>query len=152
MLRPRSPQRCDRVREWISLELDGELSRFERVLVDRHVDSCEGCAAFSADVRAFTGALRTAPVEELERPVALPVRRRAPLRSLQVAAATLAVAAVAVGSLASSLREQPRTFRPSPSRAIAVDEAKELLRERQFRVLEERIALTQPRPVGAQPV
>ncbi|MGH3001756.1 MAG: zf-HC2 domain-containing protein [Gaiellaceae bacterium] len=57
------PERCERSRESISLELDGMLSRFERALLERHLRSCASCRAFAVDVRAQTAQLRAAPLE-----------------------------------------------------------------------------------------
>src|SRR6266540_3949060 len=57
VIRTRTPDRCDRVREWISLGLDDELSRIERALAERHLALCDECARFSAEVRAFTAAI-----------------------------------------------------------------------------------------------
>lgn len=109
-------RRCERAREWLSLAVDGELSRFERALVDRHVAGCPECFAFGAEVRAFTHALRAAPAERLTHPVGIPERRRrvVAFRPAQAAAAALAVVAVGAGALSSSLRpEERRAQRPA---------------------------------------
>lgn len=149
----RARHRCDRIQECISLDLDGELSRLERARVDRHLAGCADCKAFRAEVHAFTGALRSAPLEQLERPVALPTRRRVvSLRSFQVAAAAaVAIAAVGLTSLSSALREEQLGAR-APSRAIQVDRGTDQLRARQLQVLTEQVAETLPRPAGIQPV
>ena len=89
-------QRCDRAREWISLQVDGELSEFERIVLEAHVVRCEDCRAFRVDVRGISRELREAPLERLTRPVVLPRRTRFAGRTLQFAAA--AAAAVAVGA------------------------------------------------------
>jgi predicted anti-sigma-YlaC factor YlaD len=153
VFQPRTGQRCERIREWISLELDGELSRIERALVERHLDTCPECSAFAVHVDAFTDALRAAPLEQLERPIALPARSRLRVRSFQVAAAAaLAVGAVGLATLSSSLQERlGATIRPIQG-SVQVDEGREQLRARQLRQLTERIAQTMPRPVGTQPV
>lgn len=144
-------QRCDRIQEWISLEVDDELSRIERALVDRHVAACADCAAFGAHVQAFTAALRDAPLEPLEQPIALPSRRRVPLRSFQVgAAAALAVVAVGIATLSNSLRQDPLGGQISPAAGVA-SEGSDQLRARQLRELTERIAQNS-RAVGTQPV
>jgi anti-sigma factor RsiW len=67
---------CDRARQAVSLHLDGELSQLERALLERHLDRCSACAEFAADASALTQELRVAPLVRLERPVALPLRRR----------------------------------------------------------------------------
>jgi predicted anti-sigma-YlaC factor YlaD len=97
---------CERTRGWLSLRLDGELSEFERALMEAHLSCCAECRAFEADTAAFTFALRSAPLERLEEPVALPQRRRRPARAIQVAAAAAAVlVAASVGSILGSVRE-----------------------------------------------
>ena len=99
--------RCDRARAWIAHDLDGELSDFERALLGAHLDGCAGCRAFAEGTAAVTARLRTARLEELEQPIALPRARTLSLRPLQAVAASLAVAAVGVGTLFGLL--QPAT-------------------------------------------
>lgn len=90
---------CDRAREAVSRELDGELSPFESRLLSAHLGRCAQCRAFGAEVVGATRALRDAPLEQLEQPLTLP-RRRA-LRPVHgSAAAALAAAAVLVLSVA----------------------------------------------------
>ena len=103
---------CDRTREWSALELDGELSEFERVLMRAHLDRCAECRAFAADVAEVAERLRVAPLEPLSRPVTLPVRRRVPaFRNVQVAAAAAVVlAAAGLGGLYGSLRGDEPTL------------------------------------------
>ena len=146
----RARHRCDRIREWVSLEVDGELSRIEQALVERHLAACAECAAFAADVGGFTQALRTAPLEPLAEPIVLPRRTRISLRSFQVAAAAaVAVVAVGVAGLSSSLRDEGVGASTPQTR---VDEGTDELRARQLQNMIERDALTAPRPVGTQPV
>src|SRR5215831_11917857 len=90
------PKTCDRAAELVSLDLDGELSRFERVLLARHLGRCATCADYAAEVTAATKVLRSAPLEALREPVALPtIRRRFP-RVIGHIAATAAVAAFGI--------------------------------------------------------
>jgi predicted anti-sigma-YlaC factor YlaD len=93
--------KCDRARQWASLELDGELSSFERALLESHVEACRSCTEFRAEINGLTGALRAAPYEPFEGVVVGPIRRRARLR-LAPAAAAMAVAAVGLGSILAS--------------------------------------------------
>ena len=81
---------CEQARQWASLELDGELSSFERVLLDAHIEGCPSCSEFRTEIANLTGALRAAPSERLEGVVLAP------------AAAAMAIAAVGLGSLLSS--------------------------------------------------
>jgi predicted anti-sigma-YlaC factor YlaD len=89
-----TPRRCDRARQWISLDVDGELSEFERALLDAHLGRCADCGAFRDDAQSFTSLLRAAPLEALTHPVALPSRRSRLARPIRVAAAAVAVVAV----------------------------------------------------------
>jgi predicted anti-sigma-YlaC factor YlaD len=142
--------RCDRIREWVSLELDCDLSRIERALVDRHLAGCAECRAFAIDVHAFTDRLRAAPLEPLEQPIQLPGRGRLTARSFQVAvAASVAVAAIGVASLSSSLRGDSLGAKVTP---VSAEPSKDQMRQRQLQQLTDRISQTLPRPVGNQPV
>jgi predicted anti-sigma-YlaC factor YlaD len=92
---------CERARQWASLELDGELSSFERALLDAHVGGCASCNEFRAEIGGLTTALRAAPQERFEGVVVSRARRRVRMR-LAPAAAAMAVAAVGLGSLVAS--------------------------------------------------
>jgi len=91
---------CDRATQWLSLELDGELSQLEQAALARHIEACARCRDLSEDVRAFTAMLREAPLVELERPIVVLAPRRA-RTARRVTAAALAfagvVAAAAIG-------------------------------------------------------
>jgi len=92
---------CTRVREQVSLALDGELSRFEQRMLEAHIARCPSCALYSDEVTAFTEQLRSAPPVALQRPVVVRrTRRVAGLR--QYAGVAAAVGVVALG-LASQL-------------------------------------------------
>ena len=93
--------KCDRARQWASLELDGELSSFELALLENHAASCASCAEFRAEINGLTGALRAAPYEPFQGVVLARVRRSLRLR-LAPAAAAMAVAAVGLGSILAS--------------------------------------------------
>jgi len=55
---------CGRCREWVSLDLDAELSEFEAVVMRRHVRSCADCRSFARELSAATALVRdTAPAE-----------------------------------------------------------------------------------------
>jgi predicted anti-sigma-YlaC factor YlaD len=93
--------KCDRARQWASLELDGELSSFERALLESHVAGCPSCADFRAEIGGLTTTLRAAPHEPFEGVVLGHIRRRVRLR-LAPAVAAMAVAAVGLGSILAS--------------------------------------------------
>ncbi len=106
---------CERAKAWASLELDDELSQLERALLAAHLRRCEPCAAYVADVRAATAALRSAPLEQPEGTVLPPAERasrRTALAARIALAATLAALAGGLGVLAGSIgREGP----PAPT-------------------------------------
>jgi predicted anti-sigma-YlaC factor YlaD len=90
---------CERARQWASIELDGELSTFERVLLRAHLAHCPPCREFRTDTNGLTHALRAAPLEQLDQPIVIGrMRRRLRLR-LAPAAAAMAVAFVGLGSI-----------------------------------------------------
>lgn len=143
MFRGEHSHTCQRAREWISLELDAELSHFERALLSSHLDGCASCTEFRAGVGSFTLALRTAELESGEQQIALPSRRRRLAAPVYTAAAALAVIGVGLGSLVSAVgisRGDQFTSRP-----VAVDMRAdaEALRKRQFRELEVRVGVVQ---------
>jgi anti-sigma factor RsiW len=109
---------CDRAREYSSRDLDGELSEFERALLESHLDHCEACRAYSVELEQIVGRLRAAPLEALPHPISLPSRRRVRTRVLQVAAAGAAAAVAASAGLLGTLQShRPATVRPSPNLA-----------------------------------
>jgi hypothetical protein len=93
---------CERARQWASVELDGEISTFERALLADHLGKCPECRAFSADVAGLTEALRAAPYEPFEGVTIGRIRRRARLAMTPVAVAAT-VAAIGLGSILASV-------------------------------------------------
>ncbi len=109
-------RRCDRAREYASLRLDGELSDFESALLDSHLERCPSCRTFADDLVAVIDRLRAAPLEQPSTAVALPRRRFAPLRGIQVgAAAASVVTAIGIGALFGFLESSATT----PARGVA---------------------------------
>jgi ferric-dicitrate binding protein FerR (iron transport regulator) len=97
------PRSCERARNWVSLDLDDELSELENAMLRAHTARCAPCAAFQADAAAMTSCLRLAPLEPMPAPVVLPTRRRSVSRIAQVgAAAAVAVVAAGLGTMLSS--------------------------------------------------
>jgi anti-sigma factor RsiW len=92
---------CERARQWASVGVDGELSTFERALLEDHLGRCASCREFSRDVSGLTSALRAAPREQFEGVVLGRIHRQIRLR-LAPAAAAMAIAAVGLGSLVAS--------------------------------------------------
>jgi len=109
---------CDRVREQLSLALDGETSQLEDARVDAHLATCASCRAFSAEIGAATRIMRAAPLEEPSVPLSIPLPRRIVRRAFQAAAAAAVVLAAGIGSIDLANREAQRNAAPSlPSRA-----------------------------------
>jgi anti-sigma factor RsiW len=104
---------CERTRELSSLELDGELSEHEAARLASHLEQCAACRRLEAEFTALTLALRAAPLEKLERPIALPRRARFGLRPFQVGSAAAAIAVAAglatvAGTMHRQAPSQPR--------------------------------------------
>jgi anti-sigma factor RsiW len=98
---------CSRVREQVSLELDGELSQLEQRMLGTHLERCHRCAAYAADVRDVTQRIRNAPRPVMQRPVV--VRRRRPLTTVRFqvgVAAAFALAALGLGTQLASVEPQ----------------------------------------------
>lgn len=96
---------CARVREQVSLELDGELSQLEQRMLAGHLERCPRCAAYAHDVRDFTERIRSAPHAFMQRPVV--VRRRGPLSAIRLQAGVAAAFALAALGLGTQLASSP---------------------------------------------
>jgi len=96
MIRWRRTTACERAAQWISLDLDGELTGLERAALARHLERCDGCRLASAEIGGFTSLLREAPLVALARPVAVASAGRARLRATRRAAVVAVAATVAV--------------------------------------------------------
>jgi anti-sigma factor RsiW len=105
---------CDRIRSQISLDLDDELSQLERAMVSAHLERCAECSRYRDEISAFTGALRAAPLERMESPIALRRPRRGIAARVQAGAAA-AVAVVAVGVASQIAAQSPSQGFPSSS-------------------------------------
>lgn len=92
------------MREWISLGLDGELSRFEQLLLDAHLARCAACRTFQEQVGATTEALRAAPPLMLDRPISVERRRRHAVELIRPFAAAAATIVLVTGSVAVTSR------------------------------------------------
>jgi predicted anti-sigma-YlaC factor YlaD len=112
---------CERARQWASIELDNELSTFERVLLRAHLTGCTSCREFRSGIKGITGTLRSEPLVPLESMIDIN-RFRRPRRRLHLApaAAAVAVAAVGLGSLLASSAVRPGSVAAGPARAPVV--------------------------------
>ena len=98
---------CTRVREQVSLELDGELSQLEQRMLGTHLERCPRCAAYAADVRDVTERIRSAPRAIMQRPVV--VRRRRALTTVRLQAGVAAAFALAALGLGTQLAVSPES-------------------------------------------
>jgi hypothetical protein len=96
-------QDCERSRASISAGLDGELSEFESLQLQAHLERCQACSEFEASARVTSTALRMAPMEALSRPLVLPSRRKRALGLRVPSAAAAAVLMVFFGGVFESL-------------------------------------------------
>jgi hypothetical protein len=79
------PSSCARTREWISFALDGELSDFERFLMEHHVERCADCSVFARDTRLITEGLRSTSLESPSAPVTVGLQHRVRFGRLRLA-------------------------------------------------------------------
>jgi predicted anti-sigma-YlaC factor YlaD len=93
---------CERVRAFVSLELDDELSELERTVLEAHTEDCDACREFRASVAAYTHALRSRAPEAPGRSFWIPRPRRR-LAPFSMTAAAAAAVAVFVGGLVTVL-------------------------------------------------
>jgi len=100
MLTPVPPSDCQRAREAVSTQLDGELSELGSARLAAHLRECSACSAYALEAAAIASRLRAAPLERPRRPIELSSHRRPGARIAAVAAvaAAAAVAAVALGN------------------------------------------------------
>jgi predicted anti-sigma-YlaC factor YlaD len=111
---------CERARQWASIELDGELSTFERVLLRAHLAHCPPCREFRTDTHGLTQALRMAPLEQLDHPIEIGRVRRGLRLRLAPAAAAMAVAVVGLGSILATSALRSSSVATSHTRTPAV--------------------------------
>ena len=86
-----STTNCEQIRGALSESLDGELAEIDHARLEAHLAHCAACRAYSADLAGTARLLREAPLEQLDFPIALPSRRLAVARRLQVGAAAAAL-------------------------------------------------------------
>lgn len=91
MLDPLPPIACQKAREAVSLQLDGELSELGSLRLATHLRRCEACSAHALELTATLDLLRSAPLEQLAF-VLQPRRRASSARIMTVAATAVAVA------------------------------------------------------------
>ena len=104
---------CAHARAWASLEVDGELSHLERVMLAAHLRRCADCTEIVEDVRATTALIRSTPLEQPQRRVELPDRHRRGVTFRIALAATLAALAAGLGVIAGVLESS--SSKPAPT-------------------------------------
>ena len=126
------PKSCDRARFWLSLQLDDELSGFERHLLGAHLRRCEDCRAYEVGVGVAAAVLRSEPFESLERPILLPPAhsrfRVVRLTASVAAAAFVAVAVTGVFAVTGS-NQRPRLLPGANASQTEVRELRQLRRD-----------------------
>ena len=116
----RLPRECERVREQLPEYADGSLLGAAKQTVERHVETCERCAAEVADLRVVISAARAVPQEDpperLVARVAGAMRGQAPVAPRQFWVRLAIPAAVLTGVVAVSfaLRSPYRQGRAPP--------------------------------------
>jgi hypothetical protein len=144
------PSSCARTREWISFALDGELSDFERFLMEHHVERCADCSLFEQDTRLIAEGMRTTPLESPSEPLTVgrlqrPARRFGRLRvanvlPVAVAAASMFLATTFTPDMAGLVGSNE----PSLESAVAPPTVNELVLEVRRRNLQQQSRNPQP--------
>jgi predicted anti-sigma-YlaC factor YlaD len=112
MLTPLPPSDCQRAREAVSAQLDGELSEVGSARLSAHLRDCTACAGYAVEAAAISTRLRAAPLERPTTPIELPSRRRTPgvrVAATAAVAAAAALASVTLGDSLSSSHQPGRT-------------------------------------------
>jgi predicted anti-sigma-YlaC factor YlaD len=120
---------CARASEWVSLRLDGQLSEFEELLLEAHLDRCPDCKAFAANVAGLTNMLRATSLEQPSVTFEAPRRTRARAVGLRAVSAAAAVAVVGLSGIVSL---QLSASRPRPGASAAAERKLIGLKERQM--------------------
>jgi anti-sigma factor RsiW len=133
MVRLRRTSACDRAAQWISLDLDGELSELERAGLARHLERCERCRATRSDFGAFTDILRSTPPARRSSPVLVTLPGRPGTRARRRGAVALLASSAALAAVFTAL---PHPGAHAPSAALPT--------AREHRVLADEHARTEP--------
>jgi anti-sigma factor RsiW len=121
MARWRSTAACERASQLISMELDGELSEFERAALARHLEGCADCRESQTLMREIARGLREsrtfAPPAGLSASLGASLAPRRRLPGGRRAAVVFALAAT-VGSLAAAFA-LPQGSAPASASVLA---------------------------------
>ena len=95
-----------------------QLSEFEELLLEAHIERCPDCKAYAANVTGLTTALRATPLEQPSVSFEAPRRTRARTVGLRAVSAAAAVAVVGLSSIV-SLQLSATKARPGAAAAEA---------------------------------
>jgi len=134
---------CERAAQWISLELDGELTELERAGLTRHVARCADCRVLAAELGGLTALLRATPLVEPtgELPMGAPRRRARARKRIGLALAFAGILA-ALASFVTT-RSTPELLGGSP-RALAFAD-----RQQQIRFVHDKYLQMEPQRAAA---
>jgi anti-sigma factor RsiW len=108
---------CERARVWAALLPDGELSQFEKRILEVHLARCADCARHAEQVAAIVAVVRETPSESMQSPVEVVRRPRlgwGSVRRLAVGGTAAAAAAAVALSVAVAVGRTPQQTSPSP--------------------------------------
>ena len=114
MVRPIS---CERSRIWAALLPDGELSQFEKRILEVHLARCADCARHAEQIAAIVAVVRDTPSESCPSPVG--VFRRPRFGWGKVARATVGGSAVAAAVVLAISVVSLQHHRSSPAQPTA---------------------------------
>jgi predicted anti-sigma-YlaC factor YlaD len=121
------PTDCDRAREFVSVQLDGELTEHELDRLETHLRFCPECSAWAERVRDVTLCLREASVEVPADALVLPRHGRTWRVGSAVAVAS-AAAVVATMFVGPGGHRASVTFRATTAGSRSPDSVGRLLR------------------------
>ena len=130
-----SNELCRRSVEYISRDLDGDLAEFERAMLRAHVAWCEPCRGVQERMTEQTAALRSAVLEPIPRPIALPSTRRFPAFRFTAPAAAAAVAVAGLVTFGVVGRGSEQAVSGRALSSVSVDLKDKILLERHLRAL-----------------
>jgi predicted anti-sigma-YlaC factor YlaD len=132
----------------VSLDLDDALSQLEVSMVSAHLARCADCRAYADGMTGLTHALRSAPLENLERRVVVRRPRRIVLAQAQVAVAAAVVLAL-VGLVSQMATSNPEGSRLTSARITDYGSRQQLEYELQLMANAARVAHPPPHGGGA---
>jgi hypothetical protein len=129
---------CHRTLELVSLDLDGEISRFGQAQLAAHLIRCDDCRKVRNEIVWFTQLLRDTPAEVSSRPIAGSMRRqRGPKWAVRTPAVVAAALVLGLGSLqAIDLNRESR-----PTGGLTFRDQREQEQFARSRVLTEKVVL-----------